>query len=139
MVILSEFLETINYDEDLDWEKNLNLFDDPDDEESLEEQEGFHKHDAFPFHLSNTNHHYSFFLQLQQEDVALSTKAFIKNAAGETLILYDPSVDFWDLPGGHVKEGETTQQSLEREVKEETGLTIKNTNELFVNDLKMGG
>ena len=30
----------------------------------------------------------------------------------------------WDLPGGHVSQGETTMQGLKREIKEETGLHI---------------
>ena len=34
----------------------------------------------------------------------------------------------WDLPGGHLKVGETLEQGLIREVKEETGLNIKDAN-----------
>ena len=32
----------------------------------------------------------------------------------------------WDIPGGHVQENESIEDGLEREVFEETGLTIKN-------------
>jgi len=31
----------------------------------------------------------------------------------------------WDIPGGHVQENESTKEGLEREVFEETGLTLK--------------
>ena len=34
-----------------------------------------------------------------------------------------PEVDCWDLPGGGVQPGEPLMQALEREIKEETGLT----------------
>ncbi|DAC15780.1 MAG TPA: NUDIX hydrolase [Candidatus Poseidoniales archaeon] len=30
----------------------------------------------------------------------------------------------WELPGGHLEQGETPMQCLEREVKEETGLSL---------------
>ena len=36
-----------------------------------------------------------------------------------------PSVGLWAIPGGNMKLGETLQQATEREILEETGLTIK--------------
>lgn len=37
----------------------------------------------------------------------------------------EPFNSYWCLPGGHIDYGETAKQAVIREVKEETGLTIK--------------
>jgi 8-oxo-dGTP diphosphatase len=37
-----------------------------------------------------------------------------------------PFPDHWDLIGGHVEEGETPEEALVREVKEELGIELKN-------------
>lgn len=53
----------------------------------------------------------------------IGQKAFIEKD-GELLVLHDTQMG-WDLPGGKVLEGETDLgMSLQREVKEETGLEI---------------
>jgi 8-oxo-dGTP diphosphatase len=45
-----------------------------------------------------------------------------------------PFKGFWCFPGGHVDLGETIEQAAVREVKEETGLEIKNPKFLFYVD-----
>ena len=37
-----------------------------------------------------------------------------------------PYPNMWDLPGGHVEEGETPEQCIIREMKEEIGIDLKN-------------
>ena len=44
----------------------------------------------------------------------------------------------WDLPGGHIEEGESYEEGLKREVREETGLVLNNVESLnFVHGHKM--
>ena len=38
---------------------------------------------------------------------------------------HKPFKDYWCIPGGHIDFGETAQQAVIREAKEETGLTFK--------------
>lgn len=61
----------------------------------------------------------------------LGIKALIRNLSGEVLLLKvnqekfkDPKPgSYWDIPGGRVLNGHTIQETLRREVEEETGLT----------------
>jgi len=58
-----------------------------------------------------------------------STNALILvNKNGEVLLTkrkFEPQKGYWDLPGGFVGLGETVEQSLIRETKEELDLTLK--------------
>jgi 8-oxo-dGTP diphosphatase len=50
---------------------------------------------------------------------------FYKNKILLTKRAKKPFKGWWDLPGGYVEHGETAEQALKREMKEETGLDIK--------------
>ena len=68
---------------------------------------------------------------MSAEDVFhLGIKALIRNRAGEVLLLqvnpanlHGERNGYWDLPGGRVQKGDSVEQTLEREVLEETGIT----------------
>ena len=46
-----------------------------------------------------------------------------------------PSEDLWAIPGGSVEIGETLQQAAEREILEETGITIRAEEPVFTFDV----
>ncbi|MFT3992701.1 MAG: NUDIX domain-containing protein [Dysgonomonas sp.] len=63
-----------------------------------------------------------------------STIALITNADGELLVAtraHEPSKGTLDLPGGFVDMGETGEEAVAREVKEETNLEVTNVQYLF--------
>ena len=47
----------------------------------------------------------------------------------------DPAKGMWAVPGGKIQPGETMQQALVREIKEETGLDIEVGDIVFVFDV----
>lgn len=60
----------------------------------------------------------------------LGVKALIKNKRGKLLLLrvnptklHGERKDYWDLPGGRVQYGETMEDTMRREIQEETGIT----------------
>ena len=56
--------------------------------------------------------------------VYVGQKAFIENR-GKILAIQDSATDLWDFPGGKIKWDESLEESLKREVREETDLEIK--------------
>src|SRR5438128_12614681 len=46
-------------------------------------------------------------------------------AAGRVLLALRRDIDWWNLPGGGMEAGETVDEALRREVREETGLEVE--------------
>ena len=61
-------------------------------------------------------------------DMDASVKAVLFVSGDKILLLKNKKG--WDLPGGHMRHGETKQQALKREVFEETGIQINNIHDL---------
>ncbi len=61
--------------------------------------------------------------------IGVGVGAFIVSDDGRRVLLLrrkkPPEVGFWSIPGGAVEFGETFEEALKREVREETGLTIR--------------
>ena len=53
--------------------------------------------------------------------------AIIKDEAGRLLLIqrgHEPETGRWSLPGGRIEPGETDEQAVARETREETGLQV---------------
>lgn len=66
--------------------------------------------------------------------VILSNMCMISNDKGEVLVQMREKGDWNGLtfPGGHVEDNESLIESVIREIKEETGLTIRNPKLMYV-------
>lgn len=51
----------------------------------------------------------------------VAAKALILNDEGKILVVKE-SQDFWSLPGGGIEHGESAQECLKREIREELGI-----------------
>jgi 8-oxo-dGTP diphosphatase len=61
-------------------------------------------------------------------DVVPCVGAVIADAAGRLLLIkrgHEPGMGLWSIPGGRVEPGETDEQAVIREVREETGLVVR--------------
>ena len=66
----------------------------------------------------------------EDDDIDKVSKVIIFNKDKDILILQRADhmvwgAEKWDLPGGHWKKDETAEEAAKREVKEETGLNVK--------------
>lgn len=52
----------------------------------------------------------------------ISLKCIIKNQAGEILLIKEAGRSLWDFPGGGMEHGESIQEAIARELKEEISL-----------------
>lgn len=60
------------------------------------------------------------------EEIVTRTKALLINSNNEIILGYCDNT--YQFPGGHLEKGETLKDCLLREVKEETGIILKNQN-----------
>lgn len=72
------------------------------------------------------------------QDIPLSVKVLLFDGK-RLLILKDAHSDWNDLPGGHVRAGETMGEAVQREVFEETGLKLTQANEIGAAGMTLGG
>ena len=87
----------------------------------------FEEHNAKSKHCSNCGFTY-------YQNPSSATAAFILNSKDELLVVKrgkEPAKDTLDLPGGFVDNDESGEQGIAREIKEETGLDIKEVKYLF--------
>jgi ADP-ribose pyrophosphatase YjhB (NUDIX family) len=64
---------------------------------------------------------------MSEDTFHLGIKALIRNKRGEILLLHvDPAEsggkEYWDIPGGRVQRGYGVEETLRREIEEETGV-----------------
>ena len=89
--------------------------------------EDFNIHNALSRHCDKCGFTY-------YQNPRASTAAFIINSKGELLVVRrakDPEKGTLDLPGGFVDNEETAEEGMVREIKEETGLEVRDLKYLF--------
>ena len=68
---------------------------------------------------------------MEKKDSRVSCKVLIMNDEGKVFIVRMTNFgNMWDVPGGHAHVGESHEEAGAREVKEETGLNVRNLTKL---------
>lgn len=70
-------------------------------------------------------------MQYLLNTATIGVKAMIINQQQEVLLVKHTYMPGWHLPGGGVEPGETPKTAIIREVKEETGILVKDKPHLF--------
>jgi len=76
-------------------------------------------------------------IKLDVDQLSRGVAIFILNELGEILLLLRSAgsqIGFWEIPSGHVKNGEGEIDTVVREVKEEAGLDIVDLIEIGINE-----
>ena len=74
---------------------------------------------------------------MKKENIGKTVDAVIVDDSGKVVLIqrkFPPFKDYYALPGGFIEPGETPEQALHREIKEETNLDIKIIDKIGVYD-----
>lgn len=58
------------------------------------------------------------------DEKSVRARAILINSNDEVLMCYSNGLKHYEFPGGHMEEGETLEECLQREILEETGIEI---------------
>lgn len=76
---------------------------------------------------------------MREDSFHLGIKAIIRNSEGEVLLLKTNPAKlrgysgepYWDIPGGRIHKDSSVEETLKRELEEETGITVVKSMEPF--------
>lgn len=68
----------------------------------------------------------------------VSQKAVVFDPDGATLVLRDASDGSWEFPGGRIDRGEGPMEAIDRELREETGLSVEIGDPVFTATKRRG-